>query len=156
MDEFKMETIDYREKGFKYLAPPLGYMNWEDREAIYLFRDMSGGRTHALTNQGIRANPMDFLQSNSWWLRTMYLGRCIKGEYPSFADAVKHVEEGASSIAFDRHYAVGRVRTRTALLGRDRQEIGVVRENRVYLLEARLKPYVEKSLKGSDVRVDSV
>lgn len=155
-DPFVVETIDYRVAEFTYKSPPLGYLNWQG-EAFYLTRTPAEGyHSPALSMHALKIPEALYPKiDTSRFLQTKELAVCIKGEHPSFADAIKAVREGeATSMAFHRHFAIDRrAKGRCVLEKRGLEEIGLVKDKTIIIFDERQKPAIETLTKGSDFNV---
>jgi hypothetical protein len=160
-DTFLVETVDYRNLEFIYNSPKLGYMNYKKR-AHYVTRSPGrGNHTSALVKESLIITPTIESQrslnpNRHMWFSSKEFADCIKGDHPSFEEALGSVKDGnALSMAFHRYFALERkTRRRIVLKKRGEDEMGIVKDNTILLFEEKARRAIETLIEGSSFHVN--
>lgn len=144
----KKRTVSYTDDTFDYKAMPLGYAWVEKRKAVYISRLPDRQQSQGLSQYVIRITSKsegDYISHTA-----PYMYDCIKGNYPSASQAISLVSNGAaSSVPFDRRFAIGQVRRGVVTLQCRGKDVGLLQSGeRFKLFAIKEAPLIVGALKG--------
>lgn len=115
--------VDYTLDAFKYFGIELGYMN-HSGFPYYLSRDPAREQQAGLSPSNV-SFPVGL--DKFYLTSTAEFGRCVRGDHPSFEEAVKAVEEldDGDGVAFDRNLALIKLDSKRLMLEHKGKSVGI-------------------------------
>jgi hypothetical protein len=143
------DWIDYRQPGFCYKSPPLGYMNFRGK-AYYLARlPWREIQKQGLTFEAVESRPES--PGRSYWGRRE-LADCICGVQETVEDALEKVlQEGWESYAIRRHIAIGTVSGQNLGVFYRGRMVGIREMGKFRLLQSEESSILDKLIRKSGV-----
>lgn len=102
--------VDHRDEKFNYKSPPLGYLFYQQKNAVYVSRVPDRNQSQGLSWHVLHTNP-NLGRYDSTWFYSRQMEDMLLGRYPGRATAESMLSSGlAASVPISRHVALSHSR----------------------------------------------